>query len=154
MWRWLDGLKTRRAYAKYQAEERVIVINGPFEIALDEPEEKYEYPSYSDPGSLLVKVLTILNGTGYCGRYELEVIEFDCDSSLMWLNEGIGIDYWLQDAVDFDKPGYYVIEGVTGTYYRGDGYTTDDDEEWDYEVVRPATLREALFKRLFDGNKV
>jgi hypothetical protein len=125
------------------------MVDGPFEIAPREEYEEPEYPSYSDPGSLLVKLVAILPDPKTYDRYELEVIEYDSGSSLMWLQEGQGIEYWIQEAIDFEKTGYYVIEGVSGTYFRGDGYTTDDDEEWDYKCVRRATLREQLFKRLF-----
>lgn len=122
-------------------------------IETDKEFEEPKLPSYSDPGSILVKILTILDNPGSYYRYELDVLDYDSGSSVFWLNEGMGIDYWLNDAIDFKKPGYYVIEHVTGYYHRGDGYSTDDDEEWDYKQVRRATLRERLFKRLFEGEK-
>jgi hypothetical protein len=103
-----------------------------------------DLPSYKDPGDILVHVMEILPGSNW-PRYELEVLDYDSGSSLMWMQEGIGVEYWLRDgAYEFPSPGYYVIEGVTGTYYRGDGYTTDDDEEWDYKGVREATRDEIV----------
>ena len=41
------------------------------------------------------------------------------------------------------SPGFYVVEGVTGTYYRGAGWETDDDYEVHHVSVRAANPEEA-----------
>jgi hypothetical protein len=42
--------------------------------------------------------------------------------------EGSCLDYMVDtDLGTPDKDGYYVYENVTGHYYTGDGWTTDDD---------------------------
>lgn len=110
----------------------------------DEPSED-DLPGYKDPGRILFEIYHIYR----CGdqptshtRYEIEVHDYDSGSSVMWLQEGQGIDYWLQDVIDLEGTGFYVVEGVTGTYYRGDGWSTDDDEEWEFTLCRRATLEE------------
>lgn len=60
---------------------------------------------------------------------------------------GAGLSYTLESMVDVPGPGVYIIEGVTCTFFRGDGWTTDDDVAFDFLCVRPATLEET-----FDGN--
>lgn len=52
------------------------------------------------------------------------------------------LDYTIQDLIDCPGAGYFVVEGVTGTYTRGDGWMTDDDMHFAYKSVRPATAEE------------
>lgn len=108
----------------------------------DEPEP--DLPGYKDPGCILFEIYHIYREKDpwLHRRYEIEVIYYDSGSSLMWLNEGQGINYWLQGALDLDDTGFFVIEGVTGTYYRGDGWMTDDDEEWEFTLCRRASEEE------------
>jgi hypothetical protein len=40
------------------------------------------------------------------------------------------------------KEGWFVVEGITSVYTRGDGWTTDDDMSFDHKGVRPATPEE------------
>jgi hypothetical protein len=114
-------------------------------ISKDEPEEEYELPAYSDRGDILVEVISINEKVPefYHDHYETEVHYYDTESSLMWLNEGIGIDYWINTSdVSFPAPGWYVIEDVYGEYYRGTYGVDDDDEEWYHGEIRPARPEE------------
>ena len=53
------------------------------------------------------------------------------------------LDYTIEGMIDCPKKeGYYVVEGVTGHYTKGDGWETDDDMDFYYENVRPATEEE------------
>lgn len=52
------------------------------------------------------------------------------------------LDYVIKDMIDFPGEGCFVVEGITGTYTRGDGWMTDDDMSFDYSTVRPATETE------------
>jgi hypothetical protein len=53
------------------------------------------------------------------------------------------LDYTIASMIDMpEKEGWYVVENVTGHYIRGDGWTTDDDMEFYYDTVRPATAEE------------
>ena len=111
-------------------------------VSYDPEPEQFEPPSYSDRGRILINVLGPGDGGPYCGRYELVVHGYDADSAVMWLEEGIGIEYWINEDIEIWIPGWYVIEGVHGVYTRGDGWTTDDDEDWYYDEIRPATSEE------------
>lgn len=108
--------------------------------------DDFEPPLYSTPGRMLLEV------TGPDEQYGREVECHDSDGSVFWINEGVGIDWWLEqhDIPEIQASGWYVIEGITGEYIRGDGWSTDDDEEWEYKSVRPATLKEIAGKALCD----
>jgi hypothetical protein len=103
-------------------------------------EDDFEPPKYSDPGRILVHILGPSSTRVY--RYESEVL--DHDGSTFWISEGVGFDYWLSACLDVNEQleGYYVIEGVIGRYIKGDGYSTDDDEEWEFDLCRRATDEE------------
>lgn len=107
---------------------------------IDDPLNGHEpkLPSYSDVGRVFFELIDVCRSPSERDKYTIEVIDFDGHSSIYWLNEGQGIEYWLQGWLDLDEPGFYVVEGITGQYIRGDGWMTDDDEEWDLEFVRRA----------------
>jgi len=102
------------------------------------PDVTFEFPSYSKPGRILVEILGPGDG---CYRYEAIVHSHDDDSSVFYMQEGIGFEFFLDD-VEIWIPGWYVIENIVGHYHRGDGWTTDDTEEWEWGEVRPATPEE------------
>lgn len=45
-----------------------------------------------------------------------------------------------------NREGFFILEGVTGHYSKGDGWTTDDDMDFDFEVERELTPEEVLFR--------
>jgi hypothetical protein len=103
------------------------------------PEEKW-LPKYSDKGRILFAVYPVPNEPP-----QYEVFDYDSDSSVCWIHEGIGCDYFLANYVDLDieLEGMYVMEGVHGYYYRGNwSYGEDDDEEWEFEFIRRASPEE------------
>jgi hypothetical protein len=103
--------------------------------------KKVELPAYGTPGRILVRIHDIIASGTY--RYEAEVLDYDADSGVFWINEGVGFDYWLDTHVEeITEPGIYVIEGVKGAYIRGTWGLDDDDEEWEFERIRPATAEE------------
>lgn len=66
-------------------------------------------------------------------RWELEVKEYG--GCAFWMQEGMGIDWWLNETFgEFDlEPGYtYKVQGLQVYFIKGDGWTTDDDEEWTF----------------------
>ena len=77
----------------------------------------------------------------------------DHDGCAFWIQEGEGFDYWLDNVDELEVPGYYVIEGIVGTYHRGDWWTTDDYVVWDWGPVRPATEEEIASAALADVKK-
>lgn len=56
------------------------------------------------------------------------------------------LDYGLLEIIDkeFEKEGWYVCEGFTVRYTRGDGWTTDDDADYECERFRRATWGDML----------
>lgn len=108
--------------------------------------DDYELPKYSTPGRILFRAEPEPTGPY---RYDIEVLGYDAETSVFWLNEGQGIEYWIDSCIDLFVPGAYVIEGVTGYYSRGDGWTNDDDEDWEYDSIRPATIEEISNETLY-----
>lgn len=49
------------------------------------------------------------------------------------------LDYVIEDLIECPGEGFFVVEGVTGNYTKGDGWMSDDDMSFDYKLVRPAT---------------
>ena len=106
----------------------------------DEPEP--DLPGYGDVGAILFEIHHIYREADPQQAYEIEVLDYS--GSTMWIQEGMGIDYYLNECacIDLDEVGFYVMEGVTGRYIRGDGWEIDDDEEWDFEYIRRASKEE------------
>lgn len=115
------------------ADECEEIENNPFQIGT--------------PGSILFTVTnkwtekvgvppSRYNPEGYRVYKRLEFEEVEHDGCASWAQEGVGIDFWLQERIDYDAVrlgGTYLVHGMQVTFYRGDGWTTDDDEEWDWE---------------------
>jgi hypothetical protein len=104
-------------------------------------EEDYELPSYEEESYLLVEVAH--NSESKFSRFE--VLEYAYDGgACFWIQEDIGFEYFLDMHFDFDElpEGWNVIEGITSKYIRGDGWMTDDDVEYNWKRIRPATQEE------------
>ncbi|QIG75734.1 hypothetical protein EVC20_163 [Rhizobium phage RHph_Y2_17_1] len=52
------------------------------------------------------------------------------------------LDYTIQGLIDPPGEGWFVVQGMTGQFHRGDGWMTDDDMSFWHEGVRPATPEE------------
>ena len=113
----------------------------------DDPDP--ELPPGSKPGRILVHVL----GAGDTGvyRWEADVLDYDNDTAVFWINEGVGFPYFF-DSVDFPGEGYWVIQDITVSWTRGDGWEIDDDEDHDWGEIRPATQEEIGAGALGDQN--
>lgn len=114
------------------------------ELAEDLDDEDYngELPSGDKEGYIIVRVEhgevdddgNILNSINdlYSSKWEYDVIEYDSDSAVFWITEGIGLDYFLDQYVDFPRPGIYKISGIT-VHWTKDYYgEVDEDWEWKY----------------------
>lgn len=112
-------------------------------------EEEYELPGYKDPGSIVFinygAPEPYPNGTKSLYRYEIDILSYDSDSSVMWINEGEGLEYWI-DEIDLPGPGVYVIENITGIYYRGTWGFDDDDVEWEHNEPRLARYSDMQYR--------
>jgi hypothetical protein len=111
---------------------------GPDQVEL--PEGDFEPPSYSDPGWILVEIITtgLLKDGGW---HDYELGETATDGAAFWIVEEEGLEHWLDGHLrgEITDPGWYVIEDVIGTFSRGDGYSTDDDVDWEFASPRKAT---------------
>lgn len=113
---------------------------GEFAI-LEDIEEEYDYPSYKDKGYILVEIIRVSTNPDEIYRYELEVISYS--GSAFWIQEGEGFDYWINEYIDLELPGFYVIEDVHGYYHRGNwSWGEDDDVDWYFGNVRRASREE------------
>lgn len=123
---------------------------------LDEEDEGFDgpviLPSYKTPGRILVRIGPSETKTY---NHEYDVLDYDSDSAVFWINEGTGFEYWL-DNVEFPcAEGVFVIEGITGEYIRGRGWLNgevyeEDDEEFELTNVRVATEEEIKAECLSD----
>ena len=105
--------------------------------------EDYELPSYREIGKIVVEVLGKVD-TSYHPGWAWEIDRYSYDGSAFWINEGMGIDYFINDYIgdDIPGPGIWTIEHIHGEYIKGDWGFTDDDEDWYWGDIRPATLEE------------
>lgn len=117
--------------------------------ALPDDEPEFTPPPYSTPGRVLVRVSP--RETVY--KHTYEVLSYDDDTGVFWVNEGIGFDYFFDNYVDFKSilagadEGVFVVEGIKGEYIRGRGWISgdvceEDDEEWEIGEIRHATEEE------------
>lgn len=124
-----------------------------FKLTSSQPESEPDedlLPRYKDPGRILVEIYSVSSEHRPIYRYELEVLDYDSDSSVFWIQEGVGFAWWFDKYVDLDSPGFYVIEGITGTYYKGTWGFDDDDEEWEFTLCRRAADEEISMRGLGD----
>lgn len=52
---------------------------------------------------------------------------------------GAGLEYTLQGAISNPGAGWWVIPDIKCTFIRGDGWTTDDDVDFEMGELRPAS---------------
>jgi hypothetical protein len=97
------------------------------------PTVEHELPSIKEPGSILFHARDLGDG-----KFEFEV--FDHSGSTFWIQEGMGFDYFLSEYVEIPHEGLFLVSGIVGTWIRGDGWTTDDDEDWEHGEVTPIGL--------------
>jgi hypothetical protein len=123
------------------------------EVPRDDDSEDFRLPGYSQKGRYLIEVVDInpeRSATSY--RFVIEESSYDPDSAAFWINEGVGIEFWADGHLDethIPSPGWYVIYGIHGAYIKGEWGHTDDEEEWDFDGVRPATPEEIEGQCLF-----
>lgn len=52
------------------------------------------------------------------------------------------LDYTIQAMTNPPGEGWFVVEGVTAVYSRGDGWMTEDEMRFSHTGIRPATAEE------------
>ncbi len=97
------------------------------------------YAYMKEEGSVIVQIV----GPGR-GGYHYEIEEYGLGGQANWISEGVGIEFWMDWLFDGEElePGWYAIEDVCVSFSRGDGWTTDDNEDWETGLIRPATEEE------------
>lgn len=108
-----------------------------------EQADEYELPSYGEYGKIIVEILGKVDSMWHPG-WQWEIDRYTYEGSAFWINEGIGIDYFINDYIreDIPGPGIWVIDDIKGEYIKGDWGFTDDDEDWEWGDIRPATQDE------------
>lgn len=99
--------------------------------------------SYSEVGIIAFRVLS--TDTSYHGyeRYEIETLHYD--GSAFWIDEGMGIDFFINemdDPSELQEGEFYIITNITGEYVRGDYGFTEDEEHWYHDDIRKMTSEE------------
>jgi len=116
------------------------------EITVDDSgkEDEYDLPSYGEYGKIIVEVLGKIDTTFNHCKWEWEIDRYTYEGSAFWINEGMGMDYFINSYILEDIPheGIWVIDNIKGYYHKGDWGFTDDDEEWEWGEVRLATEEE------------
>lgn len=101
-------------------------------IPIEDDDEEYELPPYGKADWLIVEVIHTDSV-----HFPLSVEEhfYGGEGSCFWINDEIGFDYWI--GMHFSKSemseGWWLIENITATYHHGDGWTTDDDVDYDFD---------------------
>lgn len=108
-------------------------FNSPEDVIFEVVAE--EYADQTDPhwgvGKHSIESATVLNGAeGVTGAASYEQAY------------GSFLDYAVGGLIDCPGEGWWVMEGVTAVYHRGDGFSSDDDMDFDYVRVRRATVEE------------
>ncbi len=111
-----------------------------------QPTDDQRLPQYSDPGSILVWVSVHPDEPAEQDRLVLDVLDYDADSSVFWINEGVGIDCWLREHVTFPHTGMFLVIAIRGscrTYDTLEGMQTD--EHWEKPRVELMTMKAFAF---------
>ena len=123
-------------------------IGGLLTVAEEDDDCDWEPPSPSTPGDLIFHTGAITRDRH--GRH-IELIDYEHDGAFYWIEEGVGIEYFVEEAdhgpVILEEDAVYVCEGLTVRFIRGRGWISgdvceEDDEDWEDYVTRPATIDE------------
>lgn len=130
-----------------------MVLITAVEIVTEEDDHE-EVFDFSSPEHVLIKVINLgEDRTGFHhGDWKRHQIE---SCTIIWRkNENVSgaasyeasyggfLDYTIEGMTDCPGEGWFVIENITGFYSHGDGWMTDDDMEFYFEKIRPATEEE------------
>ena len=112
------------------------------DLIFKENKQDYELPSLKEKGYIIVKITGKVEEGYYKDDWIIE--NYSYDGSAFWINEGMGVDYFINSFVCDDIPdiGFWTIEGITGSFTKGDGWEIDDEEDWEWETIRLATEKE------------
>lgn len=113
---------------------------------LEATESDYNPPPYGVPGRILFEFDPEAADTE-----QFEVLDYNDDTSVFWLNEGIGFNYFFENYTDYAsklEKGRYVMtvcgEYIKGMTWRESPEPYDDDEEWTVVKEAEKTTLETL----------
>jgi hypothetical protein len=91
-------------------------------------------PEYESRGRILFRFWNIANEP-----YEIEMLDYDLDSSVLFLSQGLGVEYFLKHEIrlELELDGVYVMEGVYGECWES--YLGGCDEVWHFDHIRRAS---------------
>jgi len=111
------------------------------ELVQSADDEEYLDDPFSirEPGTVIFEVVT--NHQPPAGLPTIEVRVLDYWGCASWANEGGGLDFFLVSwyaVVDKHMPegSVWRIDEMEVSFTRGDGWTTDDDEDWEFNYPR------------------
>lgn len=112
-----------------------------------EPTEEDIKEHWAGEGHLVFKVLSYDKTKSYM-PYEIEYLDYS--GCVGGLDETLGIEYSVNEGIlDVGKLHIgvtYTVNGITAHFTRGDGWTTDDDVEYEVEsVTKELVLPEWLY---------
>lgn len=117
-------------------------------IAAPDSEPEWEYPK---PGKSTI-LFELIEEPTYCWTrwdpdqkkhvmvgLEIEEIQHEGGSAAIEAEQGM-LDHAVYALLDHEEhtAGWWVIEGFYGRFIKGDGWTTDDDVDFECDEIRPA----------------
>lgn len=132
-------------------EPRMLIAECSLLSYVDDDDEPYPDDPFSvnEPGSVTFVVLnkyrehhepyTTSTGEVLGKPYVTHHVEYevqDYSGCACWAQEGTGLEYWLDQHIEPDElrvGGTYTVHGMRVTFFRGDGWEVDDDEEWEFD---------------------
>jgi hypothetical protein len=105
----------------------------------------YERPGFGERGRILFRLALTPNEP-----YEVQTLDYDVDSSVVFLSMGLGCEEFLTRKVDLDLEldGVYVMEGVSAESIKD--VWGDFAEYWNFDSIRRASPAEEASEML-DG---
>lgn len=126
-------------------------INELIAAKQEDPQDK-EVFDFDSPEDVLIEIIEDgFNQHGYGGwkGHSIETCEIigsanpDVTGAASYEKSYGGfLDYTIEGMIDFPGEGWWVVEGITGVYTKGDWGFTDDDMRFYHKSVRPATEEE------------
>lgn len=124
------------------------VEDAPEGEAESEAEEKDVF-DFSSPENVLIEVIADDGAAAGWSGHSIETCSIldeansaVCGAAYYAEHYSGYLEQTIKGLIDCPGPGWFVVEGVTGRYFHGDGYEIDDDMDFYFESVRPATAEE------------
>lgn len=119
------------------SEEIFAIIGTP-----DADGPDFDPPRGDEPGKIIFEVI---EGDSPRWRHDdswndFEIGEYYYEGGAFWINEGVGVDYFLQTEFFCPGVGIWAVEDITVRWHKD--YYGEVDEDWEHSEIRPATEEE------------